>query len=292
MYTGELGTLVLLEHCGHLHAFRFRESNLLMSLLNIGATQPAVPVPPAPAGEEPIAKPDDTVENVFGSLAEIALDPKAPLISRAEEPTVIEHYRRLRTRILQEQAAKPFRNLLVTSPNPQEGKTLTVLNLGLSLAMLASEKVLIIDGDLRRGSLSKCVGADGRPGLSNLFDGSCALEAAVLRNQDTPLHFMTRGTSPIAAGELLQSCDLKSRFQNIAGHFSIVLVDSPPANLIADVQLLASACDAVLLIARAFVTSRKSFEKAAHDVSKFRVIGTVLNGGQSGIPYYRYRNYY
>jgi len=57
------------------------------------------------------------------------------------------------------------------------------------------------------------------------------------------------------------------------------MVDSPPVNLITDTQLLAASCDAVLLVARAFSTTRKAFEKTVQDLSPFRLIGTVLNGG-------------
>ena len=61
---------------------------------------------------------------------QITFDPKARLITNAADSVVAEHYRRLRTKILQQQATKPFRSLLVVSPSPQEGKTVTVLNLG------------------------------------------------------------------------------------------------------------------------------------------------------------------
>jgi Mrp family chromosome partitioning ATPase len=73
--------------------------------------------------------------------------------------------------------------------------------------------------------------------------------------------------------------------------FDLVLVDSPPANLVTDVQLLAANCDAVLLVARAFSTTRKAFEEAVHNLQPFRVIGTVLNGGTAKRSY-RYNEYY
>jgi capsular exopolysaccharide synthesis family protein len=181
---------------------------------------------------------------------------------------------------------------VVTSPNPQEGKTVTVLNLGLSFAMLPSFKVLIVDGDLRRGSLGKWLGADEFPGLSNLVDGSASLEDVVLKNDDTPLHFVARGHSQTSAGELLHSPQLSAHFQQMAKYFSLLLIDSPPANLVTDTQLLAANCDAVLIIARAFTTSRKSLEKAVQDLQAFRVLGTVLNCGTRAKSYKHYRGYY
>ena len=73
----------------------------------------------------------------------------------------------------------------------------------------------------------------------------------------------------------------KLPFDRVTEQYDLVLVDTPPANLIADVQLLAASCDAVLLVARAFSTTRKAFEKAVQELLPFRVIGTVLNAGMA-----------
>jgi hypothetical protein len=110
-----------------------------------------------------------------GSIAPkipIVFDQKARLIVNAADSAVSEYYRRLRTKILQLQATKPFRSLLVVSPSPKEGKTVTVLNLGLSFAMLDSFRVLVVDGDLRKGNIGKLLGLGDRPGLTNLIEGS------------------------------------------------------------------------------------------------------------------------
>lgn len=228
----------------------------------------------------------------FAKAGKLKIDPKLPVLANVVDTSVVEHYRRLRTKILQQQTNKLFRSLVVTSPGPEEGKTLTVLNLGWSFGMLPSFKVLLVDGDLRRGSLGTCLGLDDRPGLSNFVDGSARLEDVVLHCEEIPLYFIGRGNSKTTPAELLQSSELRNRFQKLAEHFSLVLVDSPPANLITDVQLLAANCDAVLLVARAFSTTTKAFEKAVQDVSSFRVIGTVLNGANKMQPYRKYRNYY
>jgi Mrp family chromosome partitioning ATPase len=71
-----------------------------------------------------------------------------------------------------------------------------------------------------------------------------------------------------------------------------VLIDSPPLNLVTDAQLLANSCDAVLLVVRAFVTTRKSLERTVQDLQAFRVIGTVLNCGTRTQKKGRYRGYY
>ena len=226
---------------------------------------------------------------LLGIATKVAVDRKARLLPNAVDPIVVERYRMLRTKILQERENRPFRSLVVTSANPQEGKTVTVLNLAMSFAMLPSFKVLVVDGDMRRGSLGEWLGVDPKqPGLSNLIDGSAQLEEVVLNSDDLPIHFIVRGNSQVSD---LHTSQFHSHFRKLVEQFDLVLVDSPPVNLVTDVQLWAASCDAVLLVARAFQTSRKALEEAVQNLQPFRVIGTVLNAGTAKRPS-RYSNYY
>jgi protein-tyrosine kinase len=237
-------------------------------------------------GSEPVRN-----KGPLGILARVQIDKKTPLLSRAVDSAVLEHYRRLRTKIIQQQAVKPFRSLVVTSPNPQEGKTITTMNLGFIFAMLPSFRVLVVDGDLRRGSFTKCLGLDNQPGFSNLIDGSAKLQDVIFKSDDFPMNFMLRGNSKSPAAELLEPAQLRVHFLRMTEQFDLVLVDSPPLNVVTDTQLLAGSCDAVLLVARAFATTCKSLEKAAADIQPFRVIGTVLNGAKPR-RLRRYSGYY
>jgi capsular exopolysaccharide synthesis family protein len=220
-----------------------------------------------------------------------ALKHKA-LIGNAVDPSVVEHYRRLRTKIIQLHTTQPFRSLLVTSPSPEEGKTVTVLNLALSFAMLPSFKVLVVDGDLRRASLGNWLEVSERPGFSNLIEGTAEWADVVVKSDSMPISIIGSGTSKIPAAELLQSSQLKSQIQKMTEQFSLVLVDSPPVNLITDAQLLAASCDAVLIVTRAFVSTRMALEQAIQDLQPYRIIGTVLNGGTRSRLDHRYQGYY
>ena len=220
------------------------------------------------------------------------LDRTARLIPHAADPTIVEHYRRLRTKLLHQYQLQPFRLLMIASPNPQEGKTVTTLNLALSFAMIPACKVLVIDGDLRKGSLGKWMAVDGQPGLSNLIDGTAEIQDIVLKSDDIPMHFVLRGNSKASAAELLNSPRLNEYFRSLAEQFDVVLVDSPPLNLITDAQLLAHCCDGVLLVARAFSTTKKALEKAVQDLQPFRVLGAVLNGATRMKRYRKYSSYY
>ena len=225
----------------------------------------------------------------FGTFATASVDNKARLFSHTVDSMITEHYRLLRTQILQQQANRMFRSVLITSPGPGEGKTVTLLNLGLIFAMLPSFQVLVVDGDLRRGDVGKWLGIQNdHAGLSDFIEGTVQLEEAVLKSPSVPIRFMVRGNSKLPPAELLHSPRLRSGLQEMAAQFDLVLVDSPPTNLLADAQLLASACDAVVLVARAFSTSQKALEEATQKLRPFRLIGCVLNGGPPTRPYYQY----
>ncbi len=220
----------------------------------------------------------------------MALDRQA-LIPNSVDQIVVEHYRRLRTKIMQQHAVKPFRSLLVTSPEPEEGKSVTVLNLALSFAMLRSFKVLVVDGDLRRGSLGRWLGMEDRAGLSNVIDGSATFSEVVLKWDELPVHFILAGNSKISAAELLHPTQVGRHIRTMTQQFDLVLIDSPPVNLITDTQLLSESCDAVMLVVRAFATTRKALEQAAKDLQGCRIVGTILNGGARTHMYRRYKGY-
>jgi capsular exopolysaccharide synthesis family protein len=222
----------------------------------------------------------------------VRLNPKARILPHITNPIILEHYRRLRTKLLQEQTTRPFRSLLVTSPGPGDGKSVTVMNLGFSFAMLSSFPVLLVDGDLRRGSLGRWLGVGDCAGLSNLLDGSATLDDVILKCDEFPVHFVLRGNSKSPAAELLNSRGLSSQFRRMTEQYSLVLVDSPPINLMTDTQLLASNTDAVLLIARALHTTQNALKKAVQDLRPFRVVGTVLNGSTRTSGRRAYRRYY
>jgi capsular exopolysaccharide synthesis family protein len=178
---------------------------------------------------------------------------------------------------------------VVTSASPQEGKTVTVLNLALSFAALPSFRVLVIDGDMRKGSLGDWLGIDReQPGLSNLIEGSARLDQVLLKSEELSFHIIPRGNAQICD---LQPAHFEEYFRQLSAQYDLVLVDTPPVNVITDVQIMAASCDAILLIARAFSTTSKSLEEAVDKLQSFRLIGTVLNAGTARKTR-KYQGYY
>ncbi len=255
----------------------------------------------SPVQEEPVVslaeellQSEPVLQNgAIGTSVPVNMDNKARLIPYTADRSVVEQYRILRTRIAQQQQGKKkLKTLLVTSPGPQEGKTVTVLNLGMTFALQPSTKVLVVDADLRRGSLGTWLGVRDRPGFCDLIEGSATLEEVVLKSDQVPFHFLVRGNSKMSPGELLQQPNLPALFRKMTDRFDLVLVDSPPLGLLADSQLLASSCDAVLLVARVFVTRISALEKAIQELQRYRVIGTVLNCNTGVFSSRRYGSYY
>jgi capsular exopolysaccharide synthesis family protein len=227
--------------------------------------------------------------SLAGTSARIVLDKKARLIPHTSDVTVVERYRMLRTKILQEREKKFFRSLVIASASPQEGKTVTVLNLALSFAALPSFKILVIDGDMRKGTLGDWLGIDSdHPGLSNLIEGSAQLEQVLLKSEELSMHVIPRGNAHICD---LQPSQFNAYFRQLAEQFDLVLVDTPPVNLITDAQIMAASCDAVLLVARAFSTTNKALEEAVDKLQPFRLIGAVLNAGTPRTSH-KYHGYY
>jgi protein-tyrosine kinase len=264
------------------------------------ALQSLLDSPVAPEPETSASMPNSeseakvaTAESVSEGLqARVQVDLKARLLPNVADAAVGEHYRRLRTKILEQQQTKLFRSLVITSASPQEGKTVTVLNLAFSLALVPSFRVLVVDADLRRGTIGKWLGIEKNPGLNDLIEGTAGLTDVIVRCDNPSIHVLPRGLSNAAAGELLTSPDLGRHFRRIAEDFDLVLVDSPPVNLVADTRLIAAHCDAVLLLARAFSTTRKALEEAAQELRGTHVIGTVLNGAARSELYRRKHGYY
>ena len=282
----------------------------------LSATGPAPQVAPEPlrqrntaampdAPPQPNATPEDLLDLAFqrpdrpavtqeapGNKTAIIFAEQARLLPHSNDSIVLEHYRRLRTKILQQHEIKPFRSVVVVSALPQEGKTVTTINLGLSFAMLPSFKVLVIDGDLRRGTIAKWLNISlKRAGFSNLIEGTADIEDVILSTDQTPARFMAAGNSTIPPAELLHSPRLGSIMRRLGEHFDLILIDSAPLSLVADAQTLAGHCDAVILATRTFQTSTKSLEHVAKELEGFRIIGAVLNGG-TPVKQYRYGGYY
>lgn len=219
---------------------------------------------------------------------------------------VSEAYRAFRTNITFLNIDQPARVLVLTSPGPAEGKSTTVVNLAITLAQQGT-RTLVVDCDLRRGIIHKIFGeGDARPGLTNvLLDESTIDEAvrSVAIGDDRQLHILSTGTLPPNPSELLGSRHMRELLLEMRQRYDMILLDSPPLNLVTDAAVLGAEADGVVVIARAGSTDRSALRYAMDQLRAVnaRVSGTVLNDldytgrGRyygSGYGYGYYHRYY
>src|SRR5262249_44169323 len=123
-----------------------------------------------------------------------------------------EFYRTTRTALLLSQAEQPLQVILLTSANPGEGKTVTILNLGITLAQ-SGRRVIIVDADLRQGNCHILLGLQDHHGLTDVLGGGLSLEECVQETAVAGLSFLSRGAAPPNPADLLDSSRMKETLQ-------------------------------------------------------------------------------
>ena len=233
-------------------------------------------------------------ETVGGEAAQTRLDrcrrislPRGgeyPLISSPEHSATaaVEAYRTLRTRMLRLASSAGIRSVAVSSGTPGEGKTLTVLNLGLSCAQLRNHRVLVVDGDLRTRGLTRLFGSVTTPGLTEVLTGKATPEQAVLATEQPNLYVMTAGATHASPPELFAHKNWKEFIGWCNESFKLVLLDSPPMLPLADFELITAGCDGVLIVVRALRTPRGFLQKAASIIEPRKILGVVFNATEYG----------
>ena len=206
-----------------------------------------------------------------------------------------EAYRSLRTSIAFSRIEDPPRVIAVTSAMPGEGKSTSASNLAVALAQQGLRTVLV-DADLRRGTLCRELGHDRDPGLSHVLAGRTSLAEAVqntgLGPMDTPLEFLSTGVYPPDPAELFSSSRMRHLVEELRERYEFVVLDLPPLNLVTDAAVVGSLADTTILITRAGVTERRALRLAAARLRQLRtpVTGVVLNGLSTPESRYQYGN--
>ncbi len=201
----------------------------------------------------------------------------------------IEQFRSLRSQIYQLRDQNPLKTILVSSGTPEEGKTFVVANLAVSLARNRNNTVLLIDGDLRRPSLHKILGAPCTPGLAEYLAGTVEASEILQRNENPrvveagimhaipDLAFIAAGSGGDNSSELVANHRIEELVAALSPHFDWILIDSPPVLAFADAIDLARAADAVLLVARGATTPFNVAQRAQAAFANSRILGFVLN---------------
>ena len=205
-----------------------------------------------------------------------------------------ESFRSLRTSLLLSTAGHPPKFLLFTSATPSEGKTTTASNLACVLAQ-GSQRVLIIDADLRRPNVHHRFGLNGRIGLTTVLTGATTLDDTVQSVPEVPLlDVLPSGPVPPFPTEMLSSEAMQQLLERCGKTYDFVVIDSPPILSVTDGVILARESDAVVLVVR-HGKSSKHVVRRARDLlvrSGAPITGVVLNAVDLKSPeYYGYYGY-
>jgi tyrosine-protein kinase Etk/Wzc len=212
----------------------------------------------------------------------VAAHIKSLLVTRPETPAAyVESWNQLHANLVLAHQARPPKVLVFTSPLPGEGKTLSTINFALTLAGRGL-RVLLIDADLRCGLVDEVFGCAREPGFAELLSGAIRFEDAAqcIRVGDSgTLVVLPAGAVPPDLGQRLVIERVREVLEGLAPQFDVVLIDSPPINLLADAALVGSAADAVLLLVRAGHTPIEALRFAMDQLTAARapVIGILLN---------------
>lgn len=260
---------------------------------------------------EPISLPSDQdMPPLQGDLdfERIAQQPWRPALpffpALAERGVGVEQFRSLRSNIYQARYESPLKTILISSGMPSEGKSFVSANLAVSLSRNGINRILLIDGDLRKPTLHTLLGAPNDVGLSEYLAGNVELHA-ILQRQQAPqpgrgggnpsldnFIFIPAGTCGSVSSELLANHRIEDLIAAMAPHFDWILIDSPPVLAVSDAVEIAHAADAVLLIARGGSTPFDAAQRTQSTFVKARVLGFVLNDVASTSTRASYYGYY
>ena len=252
------------------------------------APRPVEPGPPAAAPEAAGATAATALlERLDPLLAQKLVGAGATSVSR-------EQYRRLAAALHHAQAANGTKVVMIASAVPGEGKTLTAMNLALTLSESYQRSVLLIDGDLRKPGLHTAFRVSNGFGLGEGL--------ASVGERKLPVHQITPRLSLLPAGHPtpdpmagLTSERMKRVLDEAREGFDWVVIDTPPVAVLSDANLLAAMVDAAILVVKAGSTPVDMVQRAIEAIGRDRTIGVVLNRadpGENSSGYGHYGHYY
>ncbi|MBI5566723.1 MAG: polysaccharide biosynthesis tyrosine autokinase [Chloroflexi bacterium] len=205
-------------------------------------------------------------------------DTKVITLHQPRSP-VAEAYRMVRTNLQFSVVDKPLQTLLVTSPNPEEGKSVSTANLAVVLAQ-AGKRVVLVDADLRRPVQHHIFELSNQTGLTTiLLDASINLADVMQDTAVENLKVITSGPIPPNPSELLGSKRMGYLIDALKQQAELVIFDSPPVMAVSDASVLASRLDGALLVVDAGHTRRAKLRRSKENLDAVgaSILGVVIN---------------
>ncbi|BAU48041.1 exopolysaccharide biosynthesis protein [Sulfurifustis variabilis] len=202
------------------------------------------------------------------------------IVSAFQPGPYTEAYKILRTQVLQRLRENGAKTLAVTSPGDQEGKTITAINLAISLAQEVGQTVLLVDADLRNPRVHTYFGIAPTNGLSNYLLSEASLSELLVHPSNVGRFVFLPGGRPLAnSAEMLSSPQMARLVEEMKSRYAsrIIVFDLPPLLSSADAMAFTPYVEAALLVVEEATTLVEEVARAAELLQKTRLIGTVLN---------------
>lgn len=203
-----------------------------------------------------------------------------------------EQYKILRTNIQTLRATNGMKTFIMTSAINSEGKTVTSINLAITMAQdLNNKSILLIDADMRKGAVAKYMGINRSPGLSEVLKGDAGIDSVFVNPGITNLTILTSGKVPKNPSELLNSKKMASLLDTLKPRFDYIFLDSPPVMPLADSCILSPMADGVIMVVQAGRTQRDIVKHARMrlEQSRAKLVGYVATNIEYHLPQYLYR---
>jgi capsular exopolysaccharide synthesis family protein len=259
------------------------------------AAAPAAAFPEMPAFDAPeagsVAAAPSSPWPQFESLP-VSLPPYGKLVSVTEkESLAAEKFRFLAVRLRQQQQRRPLKKLLITSTIPEEGKSTVAANLACTLAGRQKQRILLLDGDLRRPTLQRQFGLGRIQGLSEYLRNITDISAAIYRLEALGIWILPTGNVPENPLELMQSGKLSHLMDQLTAWFDWIVIDSPPILPLADTSVWTRVADGILLVTRQGTTDKEQLRRGLEAIEKSKLLGAVLNSSTSAAHNDYYQRY-
>jgi protein-tyrosine kinase len=242
-----------------------------------------LPEAPAPDLDEVTSLVETPGEIQYTYTRKVAVDMESlrrnRLIVQGSDPTLGEAYKLLRTHILQRTKREGRNTLMITGPLPNEGKTLTTINLAIAISQKGGQTVLLVDGDLRTPSVHRYLDLPSGPGLVDYLTSGYPIADSLVHPEGLAnMVVLPAGIPTHHSPELLSSSLMVDLVRELK-HFypdRYVLFDLPPL-LYADPLAFAPLMDGIIVVVEAGSTPRKEIIRTLEMLKEFPVLGLVLN---------------
>jgi capsular exopolysaccharide synthesis family protein len=246
-------------------------------------------VPLAPAPDQP-----NTGVLAWGEIRSLlpAVREESRVVTLTESNGLAaEKFRLLRARLRNLRERRQLQKLVITSAVPNEGKTLVAMNLAVCLSKHTNEKILLLEGDLRKPMLGEQLGIKALPGLGEWAFGDEPISKFICRFDDLQLWVLPAGSAPENPVTILQSARFLELYKHLCTCFDWIIIDAPPLLPMADVSFWSRQADGMLLVVREGRTPKAILQKGLETLDTPKVIGVVLNDAHDVESSY-YRHYY